>query len=165
MIIAVWASRIPEVKQRAGFNACELSLALLGMAFGSLAAMQLAGRMVDRYGSGAVMPPAALLASLTLIGPGFANSLPYLFTALVAVGLGSGLLGVPMNVHAARVERRYGRPIMASFHAAFSIGGFTGAAVGGATAYFDVAAPLTFAAVALAMAGLALGVRPWLLRG
>ncbi len=165
MIIAVWASRIPEVKQRAGLNDGELSLALLGMAVVSLAAMQLAGRMVDRYGSGAVMPTAALLASLTLIGPGFANSLPYLFTALVAVGLGSGLLGVPMNVHAARVERRYGRPIMASFHAAFSIGGFTGAAVGGATAYFDVAAPLTFAAVALAMAGLALGVRPWLLRG
>jgi len=165
MVIAVWASRIPEVKQRAGLNDGELSLALLGLAVGSLAAMQVAGRMVDRYGSAAVMPPAALLASLALLAPGFANSLPYLFTALTAIGLGSGLLGVPMNVHAARVERRYGRPIMASFHAAFSVGGFTGAAVGGASAHLGVSAPLTFAAVALAMSALALAVRPWLLRG
>jgi len=165
MVIAVWASRIPEVKQRAGLNDGELSVALLGLAVGSLAAMQVAGRMVDRYGSSSVMLPAALLASLALIGPGFANSLPYLFTALAAVGLGSGLLGVPMNVHAARVERRYGRPIMASFHAAFSIGGFVGSALGGATAYLGVSAPLTFIAVALAMAALAVAARKWLLRG
>ncbi|UOE21997.1 MFS transporter [Thermobifida halotolerans] len=165
MIIAVWASRIPEIKQQAGLNDGELSLALLGLAVGSLAAMQFTGRMVDRHGSAAVMLPAAVFASLALVGPGFAHSLPYLFTALVAVGFGCGMLGVPMNVHAARVERRYGRPIMASFHAAFSIGGFTGAAVGGATALLGLGAALTFVSVAAVLAVLAVAVRGWLLRG
>jgi fucose permease len=38
---------------------------------------------------------------------------------------------VPMNAHASVVERRWGRPIMSSFHAAWSGGGLVGAAFGG----------------------------------
>ena len=41
------------------------------------------------------------------------------------------LVDVPMNAHASVVERRWGRAIMSSFHAAWSGGGLVGAAVGG----------------------------------
>ena len=39
-----------------------------------------------------------------------------------------------MNAHGVAVERRYERPILAGFHAAFSAGGLVGAAVGGLAA-------------------------------
>nr|WP_285760587.1 MFS transporter [Nocardiopsis ansamitocini] len=165
MIIATWAARIPAVKEQAGLNDGQLSLALLGLAVGALAAMQVAGRLVDRHGSTATILPAAVIGSLALVAPGYANSLPFLFVALFAIGAGHGMIDVPINVHAARVERLYGRPIMASFHAAFSIGGFTGAALGGLAAYARMSAALTFWIVALVLVVLSVAVRRGLLGG
>ncbi|MFC7327271.1 MFS transporter [Marinactinospora rubrisoli] len=165
MIMAAWAARVPAVKAQAGLNDGELSIALLGLALGALAAMQVAGRMVDRFGSAANVLPAAFFGSLALIAPGYANSLPFLFVALFAVGFGHGMIDVPINVHAARIQRSYGRPIMASFHAAFPIGGFVGAGIGGFAAYVDLSAATTFWIVAVALALLSLAVRRGLLPG
>ncbi|RCV49584.1 MFS transporter [Marinitenerispora sediminis] len=165
MITATWASRIPAVKSQAGLDDGALSVALLGLAVGALAAMQVAGRLSDRFGSGAVMPVAAVLGCLSLAGPGHAASLPALFAALFAVGAGHGLIDVPMNVHAARVERGYGRPVMAGFHAAFSIGGFAGAGAGALAARAGLGAAATFWITALALLVLALAARGPLLPG
>ncbi|GAA3728829.1 MFS transporter [Salinactinospora qingdaonensis] len=165
VIIATWAARIPAVKAQTGLSDGALSIGLLGLAVGALAAMQVAGRMVDRFGSAANIVPAAVFGSLALIAPGLSNSLASLFVALAAVGAGHGLIDVPMNVHAARVERRYGRPIMASFHAAFSIGGFVGAAVGALAAWVGLSPLITFTIVAVALVALALPARTHLLPG
>ena len=43
----------------------------------------------------------------------------------------NGAMDVAMNANASDVERRWGRPIMSSFHAAFSLGGAAGALLGG----------------------------------
>ena len=51
--------------------------------------------------------------------------------ALFILGAWNGTLDVSMNAHAIAVERRYGRPIMSSFHALFSLGGLAGAAIAG----------------------------------
>ncbi|RCV52119.1 MFS transporter [Marinitenerispora sediminis] len=165
MIMAAWAARVPAVKAQAGLNDGQLSIALLGLALGALAAMQVAGRMVDRFGSAANVLPAAFFGSLALIAPGYANSLPFLFVALFAVGFGHGMIDVPINVHAARIQRSYGRPIMASFHAAFPIGGFVGAGIGGLAAYVELSAAATFWIVSVALALLSLVVRRGLLPG
>ncbi|PSK98124.1 fucose permease [Murinocardiopsis flavida] len=163
MVLATWASRIPAVKQQTGLDEGGLSIALLGLAVGALAAMQVAGRLADRFGSVATLLPAALLAVATLVGPGHAYSLPMLFATLFALGAGHGLVDVPMNVEAARVERHYGRPIMASFHAAFSVGMFVGAGVGALAAATGVGAAATFWAVALVLLVPAVAVRRMLL--
>lgn len=163
MVLATWASRIPAVKNQAGLDEGALSIALLGLAVGALAAMQVAGRLADRFGSVTTLLPAALLAVATLIGPGHAHSLPVLFAALFALGAGHGLVDVPMNVEAARVERHYGRPIMASFHAAFSIGMFVGAGIGALAAATGTGAAATFWAVALGLLVPAVAVRRMLL--
>ena len=49
-------------------------------------------------------------------------------------GASMGSLDVTMNAHGVAVERRYGRAILASFHAAFSIGGLAGALIGALSA-------------------------------
>ena len=62
-----------------------------------------------------------------------------------------------MNAHAVAVEKGQGRPIMSSFHAAFSLGGLAGAAVGGAVAAWGVGvAPHLAGVSALSLAAFAL---------
>ncbi|WP_184080039.1 MFS transporter [Nocardiopsis mwathae] len=165
LIIATWAARVPAVKAQTGLDDGRLSIGLLGLALGALAAMQAAGRLSDRFGSAAVILPAAVAGSLALAAPGHADSLPLLFAALFALGAGHGMLDVPMNVHAARVERLYGRPIMASFHAAFSFGGFAGAGIGALAAQAGVGPAAHFWGVASVMAAVSVAVRRGLLAG
>ena len=49
---------------------------------------------------------------------------------LFAIGMGSGTWDVAMNVEAADVEKRLGRPIMPRFHAGWSLGSVAGAGCG-----------------------------------
>jgi len=49
--------------------------------------------------------------------------------ALLIFGGALGSLDVAMNVHAVEVERGASRPMMSGFHALFSVGGFSGAAL------------------------------------
>ena len=54
-----------------------------------------------------------------------------LLAGLLAFGMAAGLLAVAINAQAVLVERGYRRPLMASFHACYSIGGLSGALLGG----------------------------------
>ena len=113
-----------------------------------MASMPLAGRAAVRWGSRA---PARLLLGLLGVGvavPALAPSLPALCVATLLFGAANGALDVTMNAQGIAVERRVGRPVLSSFHAAFSFGGLAGAALGA------LAAGLTFdARVHLALVG------------
>ena len=63
--------------------------------------------------------------------------------ASCCVGLANGVLDVSMNVHGLAVERKLGRPILATLHAGFSFGALAGAGAGGlvAAAGWGSAAP------------------------
>jgi hypothetical protein len=101
----------------------------------------------------------AVLFTLSMALPGMAGSVPQLIAALFVLGACNGGLDVAMNSQAALVEQRYGRPIMASFHGLWSIGGLTGAALGGLVAAQGVALGphlLAIALVALLAAAVAL---------
>ena len=55
-------------------------------------------------------------------------SFPVIAALAVVQGMAMGALDVSMNAHGVAVETRYERPILASFHAAFSLGGLAGGA-------------------------------------
>ena len=133
-----WAVRIPAVQERLDLGEGLLGLALLGMAAGSLVSMPLAGWLVSRLGSRPVVGVTALGFSLALPLLAVAPSLALLVLALAFAGASGGSLDVSMNAHAVAVEKGQGRPIMSSFHAAFSLGGLAGAAVGGVVAGWGV---------------------------
>ena len=133
-----WAVRIPAVQERLDLGEGLLGLALLGMAAGSLVSMPLAGWLVSRLGSRVVVGVTALGFFLALPLLAVAPSLALLVPALAFAGASGGSLDVSMNSHAVAVEKGQGRPIMSSFHAAFSFGGLAGAAVGGAVASLGV---------------------------
>ncbi|GAA4203551.1 MFS transporter [Streptosporangium oxazolinicum] len=163
MAIGTWTARIPSIKQGLGLSEGELSVGLLGIAAGAIAGMQVVGRLVDRYGSVKVMLPMAFAQSLVLILPAFMPNLAGLAVALFAFGAVHGTLDVAMNANAVEIEQATGRPIMSSFHAVFSIGGFLGAAAGGLLAQAALSPGATFTAVAVVIVVLALWAARWAL--
>lgn len=160
---ANWVVRIPAVQERLALGVGTLGVALLGLALGALLAMPVAGGLVARFGSRPVTRAAALAFAASLPLPPLAPDLVTLIAALVVQGAASGVLGVAMNAQAATVERGYGRPIMASFHALFSLGGLVGAAAGGLAASRGVGAAPHLATVAATVALAAWWVAPRLL--
>ncbi len=149
LVFASWIPRIPAVKATLGLSNGQLGLALLGPALGSLLSMRFVGSMVAHRGSRFMMRRLGPIYCLLAIGPGLANGLVTLTLSLVIWGAFMGGLDVSMNAHAVAVELRHGRPIMSSFHGWFSIGGFTGAAIGGlaARAHLSVRLHLTITAL------------------
>src|ERR687890_616379 len=142
-------ARTPAVKDRLGLGEGLLGLALLGASVGALAARPLVGSLVSRVGSRRIVGSTALLLSLSLITPVLAPNLLLLVPALMLFGATNGGLDVSMNAQAVVVERGYGRPIMSSFHAAWSFGGLAGAALGGLLASLGVGPVPHFSAVAV----------------
>lgn len=128
--VGIWLVHIPNVERETGISHPTLGVLLLVLGVASFAGMQVAGPLVDRFGSRVLSSAAGLLMGLALVGPGFARSWWTLGLTLVLFGLGNGAIDVSMNAHAVVVERAYARPIMASFHAMWSIGGAIAAALG-----------------------------------
>jgi MFS family permease len=149
VVIGSWVVRIPAIKERLGLGDGLLGVALLGAAVGALVAMPLVGALVSRFGSRRIVGTTALALSVSLLMPALAPSLLLLVPAVVVLGAAYGGLDVAMNAQAVAVEGGYGRPIMSSFHAAWSFGGLAGAALGGLLASRGVAPLPHFAAVAI----------------
>lgn len=127
---ASWAARVPAVRERLGLRDGELGLALLGVACGAILAFRAAGPLIARFGSRRVTRVSAVLLCAALPLPALAPSFAALVAALLLLGMTNGLMDVAMNAQAVEVERRHGRPILASVHGMFSLGGLIGAALG-----------------------------------
>ena len=130
-VFATWAVRIPAVKAATGASPAELGVALLGVSGGAIATMALSGMLCRRFGAVRVLLVGSAWLSLALLLPAFARSAVALGLALVVFGIGYGCVNVAANTVAVDVVAVLRRPVMPSFHAAWSLGGLTGAAVGG----------------------------------
>ncbi|WP_344509408.1 MFS transporter [Dactylosporangium maewongense] len=146
--LGVWTARIPAIKRDLSLDDGALAVALLAFAAGAITGMQATGRLVDRFGSRRVMLPVAFAEGLVLIPPAYAPGLVTLAAALFVFGAVHGTLNIAMNANAIDVQRAWGAPIMSSFHAVYSIGGFIGASAGGLFAHAGVGPRTTFTAVA-----------------
>ena len=162
-LFATWASRVPAVQAARGLNNGELGLALLAMASGAVVAMPTAGWLGARFGSDKVCKATALVYCALLPGLVLAPNFALFALTLFGFGMVHGGLDVAMNAQAIAVEKRYGRPIMSSFHALWSTGGLTGAALGGLLAGQGLKPLAHFAVVAVLLAGAALLTFPHLL--
>jgi len=96
--------------------------------------MPMTGILAPRVGTARATRFAVLGFAVAMFGPGLAPDLAVLIAAAFALGLTNGALDVSMNGLASGIETRWGAPIMSSFHAAFSVGGLGGAALGAAMA-------------------------------
>jgi fucose permease len=125
--------------------------------------MPIAGALSARIGTGRIcqfstltyclaLPPLALIPDPTIWG-----------LALFVFGAGHGALDVAMNAQAVAIEKLYHRSIMSSFHALFSIGGLTGALMGGFLATLGMRPETHFCLMAVVLGCTALATFPHLL--
>jgi MFS family permease len=126
MVLATWAVHLPALQQRTGISTAALGTVLLILGVGSLAAMQLCGPLVDRIGSGTVAVFGGCAMAATVIVPLAGTTFWQAAAGAAVFGFAVGGADVAMNAAAVAIERDYGRPIMASFHAVFSVGNVVG---------------------------------------
>jgi MFS family permease len=160
-----WAARIPAVQDRLDLSEGTLAVVLAAVAAGALTGMPIAGRAIARFGSRGLTRGA--LAGVLLVVAVIASSpsFPVLVAIAFLYGAGNGVVDVAMNAHGLLVERRAGKPILSSMHAAWSIGGLIGAGSAAATAAASVDARVHLLAVGLAAFAIGLWFSAHLLPG
>ncbi|MBL0933326.1 MAG: MFS transporter [Rhizobiaceae bacterium] len=164
--MGAWAPQIPALMERLEVSESRLGLLILVFGLGALVAMPWCGGLIARHGSRRPLAGFAILLPFALpavvLAPGFASAA----VAMFCFGAVIGGMDVAMNANAVAVERRLDRAIMSSSHGFWSLGGFAGAAAGGALlqAHGALAQALVVAvvstAVVVAMLAWALSDRP-----
>lgn len=125
-----WASRIPDIKASLHLTNAALGSILLALPAGQLTAMPFSGRLVTRFGSKNVLRIGLLLYAIGLTNMGLATQPWQLVLALYVFGICGNLCNISVNTQAIATERLYTKPIMTSFHGAWSSAGVAGAAIG-----------------------------------
>jgi MFS family permease len=163
VVLAVWITRIPAIKERLHLSDGVLGIALFSVSAGLLVATLFAGRLVDRFGSARVTRVAGVGMALALVPPALAGGLGPLMAALFVFGASLGVLDVGMNANGILVERASGRRVITSLHAGYSMGALAGSVIGGLFAGAGISPLATFAAVGLPAAAVAVAMGRWLI--
>lgn len=157
--MGVWSVEIAGVQVVTETSDFAIGVGLLVFAITALAAMQVSGKVVARYPVNYVCAGLALPFSLALTALGLVGGMIGLVIALAVFGITHGALDVAMNARASMIENRAKRPLMSSFHAAWSIGGAVGAGLAGLmTVYGQGPAMILPVAAIIALPGLLLAV-------
>jgi MFS family permease len=157
-LCAVWTVRMPALQAKLALSSAQLGLEVLGWGVGALVSMTVAGRIIGRFGSRAVLrwalPGTAGCIALVGLAPDYA----LLIVTGLAFGLCFGLVDVAMNTQASTVERRYGRPLMGGMHAGWSLGAVGGGLLGAGTALAGLGFTGAMCLVAVVVLPLIMGV-------
>ena len=158
-----WMARIPAAKAQAHLSDGTLGIALFAVPVGLVLGAALAERLVDRAGSKVLVRVTGVGSCVAAVTPGLADNLAELMAGLFAVGVFGGLLDVSQNAQGVRVEAAYGRPVMTSMHAFFSLGAILGSLAGGGLAWAGVGLLPSLLAAGITGALIDGTAGPWLL--
>ncbi|WP_028809353.1 MFS transporter [Streptomyces sp. 351MFTsu5.1] len=162
---ALLVTRIPAIQDRYGVSDALLPAFLAAVPIlagvGSVSTEQLVKRI----------PPSRLLrfaqpvVLLALLGVGAGDSTVGLGVSLAAFGLAVGMLDASMNMLGVSLQRAYGRSIMLSFHAVFSLGGIVGASLAWVGAHWHLALFVSYLPVVAVLLPLCLVGSRWYVDG
>ncbi|GAA4806635.1 MFS transporter [Olivibacter ginsenosidimutans] len=144
LAFASWASRIPDIKTALKLSDGQLGSLLFALPLGQLLTMVLSGSLVTKFGSKRVLIVAAFFYVLALTNLGLATKAWHLGAALFFFGVIGNMCNIAVNTQGVAAENLFDKPIMASFHGAWSIAGFTGALIGLFMINLDVSPYLHF---------------------
>ncbi len=128
------APRYPQVKAQLALSDAAFGAAISAGVLGALVLGLLGGGVVARFGSARVAAVTTVAIAGTQVLVTVAPSWAVLAGALFVLGAADAVADLAANTHALRVERRYGRSILNSLHAVWSIGAVVGGVMGAAAA-------------------------------
>lgn len=118
--------RYPEIKAALGLDNAGYGLAIAAFPAGAIAAGLFAAVLIRRFGSAQIAAIGTIGTALGLLAAALAPSGILFAVALLLGGAFDAITDVAQNAHGLRVQRRYGRSIINSFHAIWSIGAVLG---------------------------------------
>lgn len=133
--------RYPEIKSQLGLDNVGYGIAIAAFPAGAIAAGLLAAVLIRRFGSARVAVIGTVGVGVSLLAAALAPTGILFAAALLLGGAFDAITDVGQNAHGLRVQRRYGRSIINSFHAIWSIG----AVLGGGMAAVAIALQLPLA--------------------
>ncbi|MGA8980006.1 MAG: MFS transporter, partial [Pedococcus sp.] len=157
--------RYPDIVARLDLDEAAFGTAVAGYGLGAVLAGLLAAPLVARYGSARVAVGGTLAVAANLVVVGAAPSWLLLVLALGLAGALDSVTDIAENAQGLRVERRYGRAVLNSMHATWSIGAVVGGTMGSVAAGLHVPLVPHLAVAAATAVALALVVRSRLLPG
>jgi predicted MFS family arabinose efflux permease len=152
-------TRLPRFSDRWDLSELELSLCLLMIVLLAGVGSVVAELVAARRSSAVVLRVGLLTIAVGVPILSLAPALPAFIAGLAVYGVGLGVVDASTNMQAVAVEHRYARPILPSFHGAWTFGGLLGAALALALAH----APLGLTAVVAVVPVLA-ALAPYLAR-
>ncbi|MFL6109688.1 MAG: MFS transporter [Marmoricola sp.] len=138
MVFISLTTRLPDFQDKYDLSNGELSGLLLMMVLLAGAGSVLAETRAKKASSARLLRIGltGLTIGAALIGA--SQSLPFFIAAMAVYGVSLGMVDATTNMQAVALEHRYGRPILPSFHSAWTFGGLIGAALALATSHLDV---------------------------
>ena len=127
---ATWASRIPDLKTSLQLSDAHLGTILLALPLGQLVMMPLSGRLTTAFGTKKMLSIGAPLYALAMANLSLAHTGWQLALFLFLFGIAGNICNNALNTQGVIAETYCEKPVMTSFHGAWSIGGFSGALIG-----------------------------------
>lgn len=129
LTFATWASRIADIQTALDLSKANLGTVLFALPAGQLLTMYFSGKHATKYGSHKTLIPAIICYILSLTTLGLAGDIYQLSAALFLFGVCSNFTNISLNTQGVLTEGLFKKPVMASFHGAWSLAGFTGALI------------------------------------
>jgi MFS family permease len=137
-IFANLLPRYPAIKEALGLSNAEFGIAVASFPLGALVAGLAAGALIRRFRSSRVAVAGTILTAIGVLAAGVSPVWALLAAGLFVAGAMDAITDVAQNSHGLRVQRLYGRSILNSFHAVWSIGAVLGGLMGAAAAGLGV---------------------------
>lgn len=162
---ALLVTRIPAIQDRYGVSDALLPAFLAAVPILAGVGSVSTEKLVKRIPPSRLLRWAQPVVLLALLGVGAGDSTFELGIALGAFGLAVGMLDASMNMLGVSLQRAYGRSIMLSFHAVFSLGGMVGASLAWVGAHWDLALFVSYLPVVVVLLPAALVGSRWYVDG
>jgi MFS family permease len=157
--------RYPAIKDGLDLSNADFGLAVAAFPVGALVAGLGAGWLIRRFRSSRVAVIGTVITGVAVLLAGIAPVGGLLAAGFLLAGALDAIVDVSQNSHGLRVQYRYRRSILNSFHAVWSVGAVLGGLMGGAAAGLDIPIAWHLGASALVFAVVALVAYPLLLAG
>jgi MFS family permease len=128
-------TRLPRFSDRWDLSDVELSLILLMIVLLAGAGSVLSELVARRTDSARTLRAGLLTIGIAVPVVAAAPSVAVFVAGLAVYGIGLGMVDATSNMQAVAIEHRYGRPILPSFHGAWTFGGIVGATYALASAH------------------------------
>ncbi|MEU5596868.1 MFS transporter [Streptomyces sp. NPDC020298] len=162
---ALLVTRIPGIQDRYGVSDGLLPVFLAAVPILAGVGSVTTEQLVKRIRPSLLLRWSQPVVLLALLGVGAGGEMAELGVALAAFGLAVGALDASMNMLGVSLQRTYGRSIMLSFHAAYSLGGIVGASLAWVGAHWHLALWVSYLPVVAVLLPAALVGSRWYVDG